>query len=197
MKGNVVNLRGAALLKRGSETGVRFVTLKRETVAVAVSLQTTVKHDPGEAERDGGPRRRSSLCPSGCRKDLRCGAARARPSLLPSLSPSALRRSVRKPWPSLHSLALYATRIAKLGAETPGRSSVRKVFLLRVSARLRDSRGKHHSDPGLVQRRTQQVLSRITLLHSPFKHFQVPFLDGDRILRRVAEPGPEKCDMVV
>ena len=158
-----------------------------------------MKHNPGEAERDGGPRRRSSLCPSGCGKDLRCGAARARASQQPSLSPSALRRSLRKPWPSLHSLALYATRIAKLGAETTGRSSVRKVFsCLRISSeRLQDGLGTQHSEPGLVQSRIQQVLSRMTLLHSPFKHFQLPSLDGDRILRRVAEPGTEEYDMVV
>ncbi|CAE7911298.1 unnamed protein product [Symbiodinium necroappetens] len=54
-----------------------------------------------------------------------------------------------------------------------------------------------HSEPGLVQSRIQQVLSRMTLLHSPFKHFQLPSLDGDRILRRVAEPGTEEYDMVV
>ncbi|CAE7244695.1 unnamed protein product [Symbiodinium sp. CCMP2592] len=68
-------------------------------------------------------------------------------------------------------------------------------FIRWLSMRLASR--KPHSEPGLVQSRIQQVLSRITLLHSPFKQFQRPSLDGDRILRRVAEPDAEKCDMVV
>ncbi|CAE7727967.1 unnamed protein product, partial [Symbiodinium microadriaticum] len=56
---------------------------------------------------------------------------------------------------------------------------------------------KNHSEPELVQSRIEQMLSRITLLHSPYKHFQLPSLEGDRILRCVAGPDAEKCDMVV
>ncbi|CAE7244682.1 unnamed protein product [Symbiodinium sp. CCMP2592] len=68
-------------------------------------------------------------------------------------------------------------------------------FIRWLSVRLASR--KNHSEPALVQSRIQQVLSRIILLHSPFKHFQLPSLDGDHILRRVAEPGAEPCDMVV
>ena len=60
-----------------------------------------------------------------------------------------------------------------------------------------DSLGKNHSEPALVQSRIQQALSRITLLHSPYKHFLLPSLEGDRILRSVAGPDSEQCDMVV
>ena len=72
-------------------------------------------------------------------------------------------------------------------------------FIRWLSMRLasRTSAHRHHSEPALVQSRIQQVLSRITLLHSPFKDFQLPSLDGNHILRRVAEPGAEQCDMVV
>ena len=62
---------------------------------------------------------------------------------------------------------------------------------------MEDSLGKNHSEPELVQSRIEQMLSRITLLHSPYKHFQLPSLEGDRILRCVAGPDAEKCDMVV
>ncbi|CAE7244678.1 unnamed protein product [Symbiodinium sp. CCMP2592] len=68
-------------------------------------------------------------------------------------------------------------------------------FLRWLSVRLASR--KNHSEPALVESRIKQILSRITLLHSPYKHFQLPSLEGDRILRRVAGPDAEKCDMVV
>ena len=62
---------------------------------------------------------------------------------------------------------------------------------------MEDSLGKNHREPELVQSRIEHMLSRITLLHRPYTHFQLPSLEGDRILRCAAGPDAEKCDMVV